>query len=308
MLSAAWLTGPSVQQSMSLACCARCVACGGPSQNRHEGRRSHTFPHALRPLTSSPSSLHPQSAFRTGRLPHTPPQASHAPAVCSEPEQDAQPGRAGSRGGVGRLPRRRGRPRCRRAGGCACWADGDGADATRAARSSWSREGMCFLQETHHRAVCLPLLCSPPCSPPRLPPCLSSHSDLTEQQVEAARNATRDLAPGGGTAAQPAVPDATPVTFAPAPLPEATARRLLRVSGLQRLGREVGGFEVPGSPSSKEGMGGWCSGRCRCGLPLPWSASPLPSSPPTTYWPPAQRSRPLLPPCPRCWAASCWAP
>lgn len=69
--------------------------------------------------------------------------------------------------------------------------------------------------------------------------------------MEAARNATRDLAPGGGTAAQPAVPDATPVTFAPAPLPEATARRLLRVSGLQRLGREVGGLRCKVRPQAK---------------------------------------------------------
>ena len=68
-------------------------------------------------------------------------------------------------------------------------------------------------------------LLTPPAALPTRPSC--SHADLTDEQVEAARNATRDMAAGGSAAALPAAPVAT---FAPAPLPEATARRLLRVS------------------------------------------------------------------------------
>lgn len=48
--------------------------------------------------------------------------------------------------------------------------------------------------------------------------------------MEAARNATRDLAAGGAATPLPVATRPGPVTFAPAPLPEATARRLLRVS------------------------------------------------------------------------------
>ncbi|PRW61351.1 hypothetical protein C2E21_0299 [Chlorella sorokiniana] len=77
-------------------------------------------------------------------------------------------------------------------------------------------------------------------------PAAAALEDLTEQQVEAARNATRDLAAGGSAAAQQAVPVATrpaPVTFAPAPLPEATARRLLRAAAPapmpETLGRKL---------------------------------------------------------------------
>jgi len=81
-------------------------------------------------------------------------------------------------------------------------------------------------------ASTLPLLCSRPSAAlPARPSC--SHADLTDEQVEAARNATRDLAAGGSAAALPATPVAT---FAPAPLPEATARRLLRVSEQEVLG------------------------------------------------------------------------